>query len=113
MDDQSSPRTWNNNSGANYTITTSSIPLSIEARGRYSKTLACADGACVTGEYLWLDTRVQNLDYTKSVWVELTHDGWQSSTRQYLSYEQPLSGGDERWGIDLQLCAWWYGSACT
>lgn len=50
---------------------------------------------------VWVDAAIGNWDYSKSVYIYWTVDGWASWSRADAWYEGDLGGGYEQWGVDL------------
>jgi len=49
----------------------------------------------------WIDLKVQNLAYDKSVGIVWTDDNWQTVHPAYAQYEGALENGYEQWGVDI------------
>src|SRR5687768_3753930 len=80
-------------------------PLLVLDSGHYSRYVY--RGA--TSESFWVDLSVRNDAARKEVGVLWTSDGWLTSQTTQASYELNLSGGRERWGIDVKDFAGLWG----
>lgn len=59
----------------------------------------------------WLDAKVKNIGYHKSVTMVWTDDNWNTVVESPLSYEHSLGGEYEQWGVDIDPMGYqwfWY-----
>ena len=76
--------------------------------GHWRNFLACSAG-CYWNESFWVNLAVRNDAFDKQVAIVWSDNGWASSHTAYATYEAPLEGGFERWGLDVSLGT--FGSA--
>lgn len=50
---------------------------------------------------VWMDVKVPNWSYHKTVGVVWTPDAWKTVKYSYAKYEYTRSDGSEQWGIDI------------
>lgn len=75
-------------------------PVTVLDSGNWSRVLACS-GNCISEYSFWVDVAVRNDAYEKRVGILWTDSGWASVNTAYATYEGPLEGGYEKWGIDV------------
>ena len=64
-------------------------------------TVIYGNGFAYSMRNIWVDIRVQNLGYNKTVGIRWTDNNWYTWHDSLASYEHPLAGGYEQWGVDV------------
>jgi len=77
-------------------------PVSVMAHGHWTKDVFCYLG-CTYEQYFWVDLRVRNDAYQKSVGVRWTPDQWASYQDATATFAETLADGYERWHVEVKV----------